>query len=54
MDMSRKEKCELILTKMRDAGHDGIVPNAEGWSDGYMIYFLANYEEHYLEQKESQ
>ena len=45
-----KANCNLILKKMQEAGFD-VIESCETWTDSEIIYFLINYQEHYLKIK---
>ena len=46
--MTKQEKCNLILKKMKEAGYEDTVDNCSDWTTSEINYFLDNYEEHYL------
>jgi hypothetical protein len=46
--MTDKDKCNLILEKMREVGYTDVESTCEGWTLDDIEYFLANYETPYL------
>ena len=43
--MTRIEACKIILTKMKEAGHEDIIPVewVDSWSNEEIDYHLVNY-----------
>ena len=47
--MTDRDKCKLILIKMKEAGYEDILLGyVDNWDEDEVDYFLANYEPHYL------